>query len=379
MNTIPQRIIRQIFLLFVIIILAYIIYENILPYLSGVLGAITLFVISRKLMQKLNNKGWSKSLNASIILVGSFFLILIPIAGVIVMLSSKVGEVVSNSEKFLAAAKTQLAELEQYFGYNISQEIDTSGIASFVSKNAQNFAVGTFDAFISISIMYFLLYYMLINQHALKDSLQKYIPIGKKNFNTIGVEATKKVKANAIGIPLVAIIQGVVALIGYLIFGVPDPMFWFVITAVGSVIPFVGTAIGILPVTIILLSQGLTLEAIGILIYGIVVVGSSDNIIRLFVLKRMANEHPLITLIGVIVGIPVFGFIGLVFGPLLISLFLIIVVIYKEEYGKSNTNEIENSVIIIDKSELPEDYFDKFDKGDTDHEGRQDEQDERKE
>jgi predicted PurR-regulated permease PerM len=362
MNIIPQRIIRQVFLLFVIIILALIIYENILPYLSGVLGAITLFVISRKLMQKLNNRGWSKSLNASIILIGSFFLILIPIAGVILMLSSKVGEVISNSEKFLAAAKTQLSDFEQYFGYNISQEIDTSSIASFVSKNAQNFAVGTFDAFISISIMYFLLYYMLVNQHALKDSLQKYIPIGKKNFNTIGVEATKKVKANAIGIPLVALIQGVVALIGYLIFGVSDPMFWFVITAVGSVIPFVGTAIGIIPVTVILLSQGLTLEAIGIFTYGIVVVGSSDNIIRLFVLKRMANEHPLITLIGVIVGIPVFGFIGLVFGPLLISLFLIIVVIYKEEYGKSGNNEIETNVIIIDKSELPPEYFDPVEK-----------------
>jgi predicted PurR-regulated permease PerM len=359
MKTIPERIIRQIFLLAVIIILAIIIYNNILPYLSGVLGAITLFVISRKLMQKLNNKGWPKSLNASIILVSSFFLIIIPIAGVIIMLSSKIGEAVKNSEKFLSAAKTQISQLEQYFGYNLSEEIDTSGIASMVSKNAQNFAVGTFDAFISISIMYFLLYYMLINQHALKDSLQKYIPIGKKNFNLIGVEATKKVKANAIGIPLVALIQGVVAFIGYLIFGVPDPMFWFVITAVGSVIPFVGTALGIIPVTVILLSQGMTFEAIGILIYGVVVVGSSDNIIRLFVLKRMADEHPLITLIGVIVGIPVFGFIGLIFGPLLISLFLIIVVIYKEEYSKGNNNEIDSNVIIIDKSDLPADFFDK--------------------
>ncbi len=358
MNTIPQRVIRQIFLLLVIIILAVIIYDNILPYLSGVLGAITLFVISRKIMQRLNNKGWPKSLNAGLILLVSFFLILIPLVGIILMLSSKIGEVVKNSEKFLTAAKTQISELEQYFGYNLSQEIDTSGIASFLSKNAQNFAVGTFDAFISISIMYFLLYYMLINQDELKNSLQKYVPIGKKNFNLIGVEATKKVKANAIGIPLVALIQGLIALVGYLIFGVSDPVFWFVITAVGSVIPFVGTALGIIPVSVILLSQGMTFEAIGILIYGIVVVGSSDNIIRLFVLKRMADEHPLITLIGVIVGIPVFGFIGLVFGPLLISLFLIIVVIYKKEYGDSESEKISDSILIIDKSDLPKDFFD---------------------
>lgn len=348
MKTIPPRIIRQIFLLTVIVILAIIIYNNILPYISGVLGAITFFVISRKIMKKLNTKGWPKSLSAGLIIVGSFFLILIPLAGVIFMLSSKIGEAIKNSEKFVVAAKTQLAQLEQYTGYNISQEINTSGIASFISKNAQNLALGTFDAFISISIMYFLLYYMLVNQDQLKTSLQSYIPVGKKNLKTIGVEATKKVKANAIGIPLVALIQGVVALIGYLIFGVPDPFFWFGVTAIGSVIPFVGTAIGFIPVTVILLSQGMTLEAIGVLSYGIVVVGSSDNIIRLYVLKRMANEHPLITLIGVIVGIPVFGFLGLVFGPLLLSLFLIIVVIYKEEYSK------ENNTDFIDESNIEE-------------------------
>jgi len=364
MKTIPPRIIRQLFLIAVIILLAIIIYDNILPYLSGVLGAITFFVISRKLMTKLNNKGWPRSLNAGIIIVASFFLILIPLTGIIIMLSSKIGDAVENSEKFLTAAKSQLSELEQYVGYNLSQEIDTSAIAGFISKNAQNLALGTFDAFISISIMYFLLYYMLINQEKLKNSLQEYVPIGKKNFQLIGVEATKKVKANAIGIPLVALIQGVIAFIGYLIFGVPDPVFWFVITAIGSVIPFVGTAIGIVPVTVILLSQGMTAEAIGILIYGIVVVGSSDNIIRLFILKRMANEHPLITLIGVIVGIPVFGFIGLVFGPLLISLFLIIIVIYKDEYAseieedKIQPSTIEGSVNDYKGQNLKDDFSD---------------------
>ena len=179
-TTIPQRIIRQVFLLTVIVILAIIIYNNILPYFSGVLGAITFFVISRKIMVKLNAKGWPKSLSAGTIIVGSFFLILIPLSGVVIMLSSKIGEAIKNSEKFVEAAKTQLSELEKYTGYNLSQEIDTSGVASFISKNAQNLALGTFDAFISISIMYFLLYYMLVNQDQLKSSLQNYIPVGQK-------------------------------------------------------------------------------------------------------------------------------------------------------------------------------------------------------
>jgi predicted PurR-regulated permease PerM len=102
----------------------------------------------------------------------------------------------------------------------------------------------------------------------------------------------------------------------------------------------VGGSLGILPAFILAFANGNNFQAWGILIYGIVIVGSTDNLIRLYVLKRLDNVHPLITLIGVIIGIPLFGFIGLIFGPLLISLFLIIVKIYKQEYGKKGTNRV---------------------------------------
>ena len=146
------------------------------------------------------------------------------------------------------------------------------------------------------------------------------------------------VRSNAIGIPLVALAHGIIALIGFLIFGIPDPFFWFVIVTIGSMIPFVGTLLGILPVFILSLSTGDNFQAWGILIYGLVVVGSTDNIIRLYVLQKLDNVHPLITLIGVIVGVPLFGFIGLIFGPLLISLFLIVLRIYRNEYGTSQSD-----------------------------------------
>src|SRR5690606_27781167 len=147
----------------------------------------------------------------------------------------------------------------------------------------------------------------------------------RENLQEIGAEVQEMVRSNALGIPLVAIAQGVIALIGFLIFGIEEPLFWFVITTIGSMIPFVGTLIGILPDFILTLSTGSEFQAWGILIYGFVVVGSTDNIIRLYVLKKLDNVHPLVTRIGVIVGVPLFGFIGLIFGPLLISLFMVIV------------------------------------------------------
>ncbi len=177
---------------------------------------------------------------------------------------------------------------------------------------------------------------MLTNRRALRESMLEYIPLSESNLKLIGQDSVDLVKSNAIGIPLVAILQGVVALIGFLILGVEDPFFWFAIVAVGSMIPFVGTALGIIPVCIILYAGGDVWQAIALVIYGSVVVGSTDNLFRLVIQKRLADVHPLVTLIGVIVGVPLFGFIGLIFGPILVSLFLLIVKIYKDEYGKEN-------------------------------------------
>lgn len=333
MDRLKPSLVRQLFVLMLIIFLGLLIFKEIIPYLSGVLGAVTLYVILKKWMGKLLSRGWNRSLAAAILMIGSFIGILIPISLIVFMLSSKIGKAVANSEKVITAIKDQTNKAEEYFGYNLSNSIDSSAITNWISTNLQNFAGGTFNAFIAIGIMYFMLYYMLINKERMKEMLNTYIPLNDENIERVGVESDISVRSNALGIPLVALIQGVIALIGFLIFGVPDPFFWFVITAVGSMIPFIGTAIGIIPVTLLLLSQGQNWQAIAILIYGFVVVGSTDNLVRLYILERLSSVHPLITLFGVVVGVPLFGFIGLIFGPLLISLFLLILKIYKAEYG----------------------------------------------
>jgi len=336
MDRLKPSLVRQIFVLLLILFLTVLIVRETLPYLSGVLGAVTLYVILKGWMKKLINRGWRPPLAASLLMAGSFVGILIPVTLIAIMLTSKIGKAVANSERVLKALKDQLNNVEENLGYSISSSIDTSSVTNWVSSNLQSLAGGTFNAFIAIGIMYFMLYYMLTNRESLRDSMITYIPLGKENLRIIGEESNQLVKSNALGIPLVAFVQGIIALIGFLIFGVPDPFFWFVITAIGSMIPFIGTAIGIIPACILLFAQGSDFQAIALLIYGFVVVGSTDNIIRLYVLEKLASVHPLITLFGVIVGVQLFGFIGLIFGPLLVSLFLLILKIYKKEYGNAH-------------------------------------------
>ncbi len=335
MNRIAPQTIRQIFVLLLILILGGLIFAEMLPYLTGILGAITIYVLMRKWMTKLVVKRkWNKSLAALVLMFFSFVVILLPIVGVVLMLGNKIGKAVKNSEEVVSAFKDQLGKIEDKLGYDLSSQIDTGAITSWLSSNLQGLAGSTFNAFIAIGLMYFMLYYMFVNQHSMKESLGEYIPLKRDNLSEIGKEVKVMVRSNAIGIPLVAVAQGIIALIGFLIFGIENPFFWFVIVTIGSMIPFVGTLLGILPVFIVTLSAGDTFSAWGILLYGLIVVGSTDNIIRLYVLQKLDDVHPLITLVGVIVGVPLFGFIGLIFGPLLISLFMVIVKIYKDEYGK---------------------------------------------
>lgn len=342
---IPPQIIRQVFVILLILLMGSLIFREMLPYLTGVLGAITLYVLMRKWMETLvNKKKWNPSLAATLLMLLSFVGILVPVAGIILMLTNKIGKAVQNSEEVTHAVKDQLGNIEDKFGYDLSSQIDASAISDWISSNLQGLVGGTFNAFIAIGLMYFMLYYMFTNRGELKESLKEYIPMDRENLQEIGVEVQAMVRSNALGIPLVAVAQGLVALIGFLLFQIEDPLFWFVITTIGSMIPFVGTLIGILPVFVLTLSTGESFQAWGILIYGFVVVGSTDNIIRLYVLKKLDNVHPLITLIGVIVGVPLFGFIGLIFGPLLISLFMVIVKIYRKEYGKENYRTEEESL-----------------------------------
>lgn len=354
MKIIRPNIIRQLFVILLIVLMGGLIFREMLPYLSGVLGAITIYVLMRKWMVGLVRRGWNRNLAATLLMVISFVGILLPVLGVIMMLGRRVGKAVNNSEKVVSAFKEQLATIESEYGYDLSSEIDVSAISNWLSENLQSFAGSTFNIIVAIGLMYFILFYLLTDRRLVKDSLGDYIPISRENLKIIGKEIRSSVRSNALGIPLVALAQGIVALIGFLIFGIEDPFFWFIIVTVGSMIPFIGTLIGIVPVFILTLSAGDTWQAWAILIYGLVVVGSTDNLIRLFVMKKLDNVHPLITLVGVIVGVPLFGFIGLIFGPLLISLFMLIVGIYRKEYMKDPDEELATAQVSGEQSVLEE-------------------------
>ncbi len=232
----------------------------------------------------------------------------------------------------LAALKLTAHNLSKKIGYELVKPSDINQLGNKLAQLLPKILGVTLDTFTLIIAMYFILYFMLVNGHYMEDSLYQYIPLKDGNVDSIGNEVRKMVVANTIGIPLIAFIQGIVGLIGYLIISIPDPFLWFVATCITAMLPIVGAALIYVPLTVMLLMQGETGRGIAMGLWGFVLIGLVDNLFRFMLNKKLGDIHPLITVFGVIVGIQLFGFIGLIFGPLLISLFILLLKIYSNEF-----------------------------------------------
>ncbi|THD69976.1 AI-2E family transporter [Robertkochia marina] len=325
---------RQVFILALILLSGFLIIGEMLPYLSGVLGAITLFTLFKGLMRKMLDRGLGAVTAASVIILTSIIIVIIPLWLIIRLIFSRIEEATKHSNTFIEALRERLKALESVIDLDFASEIQPQAINSWVSDNLELLLGSTFQVLVTLSIMYFLLFYMLIYVKEFKNWLRQFLPLNHKTVEMLADEIDQIVRSNALGIPMVALMQGIIALLGYYLFGAPNPLFWFVITIFGSMIPIIGTALAIIPVTLILFTSGHTWAALGMLLYGIFVVGTTDNLFRIFIQNKIANLHPLITLIGVVIGIPLFGFLGLIFGPLLLSLFMLLIKIYTAEYGE---------------------------------------------
>src|SRR5690606_27688705 len=165
--------------------------------------------------------------------------------------------------------------------------------------------------------MYFVLYFLLVNYKGVENSFIHYLPLDEEQAIIFGEELKNITYSNIIGQTSIAIAQGGCLARGLRSFGVEDPLFWGVICAILSFIPLLGPPLIFVPAALILLSHGNSWQCIGLLIWGFGLVINIDNVLRLVIAKKVGDIHPLITVVGVIIGLPLFGIMGLVYGPLL--------------------------------------------------------------
>jgi predicted PurR-regulated permease PerM len=290
-------------------------------------------MLLRKMMRYLvDQRHWKNSWAAGLLLFLSFLVVLVPVYLTISILSSRIGYAMDHSNQIVHTVTGWIQGIERRFNVQIMKGANANSISSTVAGTLTRLLSATFNSLTSVLIMYFILYFMLVSRKKMEDWIYSFIPLKEDNVHLMGKEMKDLVISNALGIPLVAVLQGIVGFIGYLIVGVDDIWFWFVFTCIASMLPFVGAALAYVPLCILLFAKGQNWQAIFILIYGFGIIGTVDNVFRFMLQKKMGDVHPLITVFGVIIGLNLFGFIGLIFGPILISMFILLVKIYMNEF-----------------------------------------------
>ena len=332
-NTIDTNLLRQIFFIGFILFLGITLTRELWFFFSAFLGSVTFYVVMRERMFFLTEKRkWKRTTAAWVLMLLSFFVILVPIGLLGNILYSKVSYLATHSSELLNNLKTLAAQLKAKIGYDLINVNSINQLGPYLAALLPKVLGVTLDTLAIIAAMYFILYFMLVNGRAMEASLYEYIPLRDGNVEAIGKEVKTMVIANTIGIPLIAFIQGLVGLVGYLVIGIDEPFLWFVATCITAMLPVVGAAVIYVPLTVMLFMKGETGKGIAMAVWGFGLIGLVDNLVRMILNRKLGNIHPLITIFGVIVGIQLFGFIGLIFGPLLISLFLLLLRIYGNEF-----------------------------------------------
>lgn len=319
-------------LIILIVGLGLVLFRQAQPYISGVLCALTLYILLRRPTFRLARKLGKSTLASVIMVIAVILFIAVPLTLIVWFVVDKIQQAEWNVNDIIAPATQMFDIIEKKFGIDIVSQESVSFVAGKLTALGQSVLGGIGSFFINLLVALLLLFFLLNGGRKWEQYLASVIPMKNINKKETMDRINLMVKSNAIGIPLVAILQGIIALIGYLIFNVPNAGLAAIATGFCSIVPIVGTMVVWVPLGIYFMVLGQWGQAIGLLAFSAIFISQSDNLLRFVLQKKMANTHPLITIFGVIVGLSLFGFIGIIFGPLLVSLFLLFVDMFRKEY-----------------------------------------------
>jgi predicted PurR-regulated permease PerM len=322
--------IKQIGFVIVLALLFCLIIYELKYFLSSLLGAFTLYILLRKPYNRLLSKGW-KHLWAVALLLISTILILAVFGGAI---SGAVYIKLKDFQPQVILDGIRLVHdyIIEKWGYNIfSDDIIQKGINQ-LGVLLPGLLSSTGNVIANVITMIFILFFLLKDSLIFEKSINNFLPVSENSIKLLKKEINNMVISNTIGIPVIMLGQGSVAAIAFWITGAGDPIIWGLLTGFFGLIPIVGTSVIWIPLAINLLIGGHIWQGIFLLIWGVGIISCIDNVIRIVFLQKYANVHPLTAFLGVILGINLFGFWGIIFGPLVISGFLLLIKIFKKEF-----------------------------------------------
>jgi len=302
------------------------------PFASGLLGVGVLYAMGAPVHQWLM-RYISREKSAVLVTVGAVVLVLAPVGALVGVAIDQAPDTLQSLQN--TAILSRIAELRignVDVGNRIVQASGT--VLSWFSGQAFLLVGSAARSTLNMVISLFGLYYMLQAADFAWPRFRAYLPFSVASAEALRAGFYSVTQAMLIGTALTALAQGALVGLGFWAVGLPNAVFWGVVTGFASIVPLFGSALIWLPgVGVLLLSQRYG-AALVLGLVGGVLASNIDNLVRPMVYRRISNVHPVITIVGAFAGLKYFGLLGVLLGPLAIFYFFELLRIYNLEYGR---------------------------------------------
>jgi len=322
------------FILFGIVsVLTFFVYQ---PFFHIIALAAIFAVILNPFYEKILNIFWGrKGISAVFVIVATLVFIAIPLYFLVgqvfgeaqtlfVSLEENKADFV---EKFTLAVERPMREVYPNFSLNLGMHL--GDLVDTILQNIGPLVSGTAFAIFEIGITILTLFFFLKDGERFLSVIAKISPLDDLYDKEIFNKVQKTINSVLKGTLFIALIQGFLVGVGLFIFGVPNAALWSSFAAITALVPGIGTAVVIVPSVLYLTLIGSNAAAIGLLLWGALLVGLIDNILAPMFYSKGIQVHPLFVLFAVLGGIAFFGPFGFLFGPVILSAFLALLHIYR--------------------------------------------------
>ena len=311
----------------------------VLPFLNWILVAMVLAYVLAPLDRRLSRR-LNPSLSAGISITIGLFAIVLPVLVVLGVAANQTRRLIAGFDPAIVFGVDDL--IADRFGIQIDvmdlQETLSGAISSGargVVGNVFSIVGGLPELFIGITVMFFVVYYLLKDGDRAAAWLRTVLPLAPEIREELFDETSLLLYNSLVGTVAVAGVQATLLGIAFVFLGIQNVVFWTVVTFVAALLPLVGASIIWLPAAVYFLVIGRPVAAVALIVFGAVVISTVDNILRPMVMRRGAQLSPVLTILGIFGGIALFGFVGLFIGPIVLGVTKLIVELFVREYSGS--------------------------------------------
>jgi predicted PurR-regulated permease PerM len=327
------------FFLLVTATVLYLFWNILQPFFIVLLLATVVTIILSPIDRRLTK--WLKhpKLSAGILTASVLILVFVPLLIILLVMARQASDLVQNSlidtswldqlnpETSPLVAALPIPVQEQILALDLSES--GKAIATWAFENIGALFSSTTKFLLNAVLFFIALFYLILDRDILYKEILELSPLRDSIDEKILKRIIGTVRSVVFGVLILAVIQGIFAGIGMTIFGVPGAFIWGAVTIIAALVPFVGTALVLIPATLYLLFTGSTYAAIGMFIWSIFFVGTADNFIGPYLIRGTTHMHAFLVLLSVLGGLTAYGSIGILAGPTILAAMLALIELYK--------------------------------------------------